>query len=93
MMKVFNIIKNYILGGIDNMLKDLVARYWKKGFYTMAKMRSWTQEIPTDKRYSYDEFYEHTGVTVEDYDANVDIYKDMNYPEVTAYLAEQKMNA
>lgn len=58
-------------------IKNIFIHYWKKDMYTMSQIRSVTREAATSKKFNYNEFYENTGVTVEEYDANMDKFKDM----------------
>lgn len=68
--------------------KEQLKKYWTRGYYTVAQMRSVTTCNGTSKKFSYDEFYEVIGITVAEYDNNVDVYKDMKYKDIQAYLAD-----
>ena len=69
--------------------KKMWLKFWYIGYYNMAKLRGYTTETGNDKnRYSYDEFLEHTGITVTYYDANVDVFKDMNRDAVQEWIKE-----
>ena len=58
-------------------IKKLFLHYWKKDKYTVAQVRSVTREVGTTKKFSYEEFYSLTGITVEEYDANVEKYENL----------------
>ena len=58
-------------------IKNLFLHYWKKGKYTVAQVRSVTREVGTTKKFSYEEFYSLTGITVEEYDENVEKYENL----------------
>ena len=58
-------------------IKNLFLHYWKKDKYTVAQVRSVTKEVGTTKKFSYEEFYSLTGITVEEYDANVEKYENL----------------
>ena len=72
--------------------KNGLYKLYTWGHYTIAQMRMMTCENGTNKKFSYDEFYNVVGITVEEYDNNVDIYKDMRYEDVKEYLSNKNTN-
>lgn len=72
-------------------MKDRIRLYWFMNRYEMKDIRRFTYEVGNNTtKYSYEEFYEMTGITVEEYDANVQLYSVMRYEDIKAYLAEKE---
>lgn len=67
----------------------VVYNYWFKNYYYVKQIREKTTELGSKKRFSYEQFIEMTGITVDEYDANVDLYADMKYEDIKAYLESQ----
>ena len=74
-------------------LKEMWLYFWYRNYYDMFQFRNHTTETGNSKnKYSYEEFKTNTGITVEEYDSNVDLYKDMKYKDVVEYLKNNKPN-
>ena len=72
--------------------KTCLVKLYTWNHYTLAQMRSITTENGTNKKFSYDEFYDVVGITVEEYDANVDYFKNMKYEDMQEYLSNKDSN-
>ena len=70
--------------------KKLLVRCYKNNLYTLAQMRSISTPTGTNRAFTYEEFAWVVGITIEEYDANVDFYKDMRYEDINLYLAEKE---
>lgn len=66
-------------------LKDIYKDGWKSNFYKASNLRGKTTENGnTTNRFSYDEFKQMTGITVNEYDLNKEKYKDYTYSDFIA---------
>ena len=73
--------------------QNLIIKFWKKNYYTLAQMRSITDEVPANKRrFNYAQFEYLVGITVEEYDNNVELYKNMKYEDIKEYLSNKNSN-
>ena len=69
-------------------MKNLCTRMYYKNYYTLAQMRNVTNENGGTKMYSYVEFREIIGISVQYYDDNVELFKDMKYLDIKAWLED-----
>lgn len=75
-------------------MKDRIRLYWFMNRYEMKDIRRFTYKVGNNTtKYSYEEFFEMTGITVEEYDSNVELYSVMRYEDIKAYLAEKETEA
>ena len=69
-------------------IKQCVIYYYNLNYYTIDMMRNVTREEGGKKKFSYDEFYEIIGITVDYYDTNVDAFKDMKHDDMVKWLQD-----
>ena len=68
-------------------MKEKIKVYWYMNRYKLLSIRRFTYKIANNTtKFSYDEFYEMSGITVEEYDANIELYQNMKYEDIKAYL-------
>ena len=71
--------------------KNNLAKLWSWGKYTVVNMRTMTCEEGTSKKFSYVEFGEVVGISVDTYDSNVEYFEDMRYDDMQTYLENQNV--
>lgn len=72
-------------------MKEKIKVYWYMNRYKLLSIRRFTYEIANNTtKFSYDEFYEMSGITVEEYDDNVELYQNMRYEDIKAYLSNKQ---
>lgn len=71
-------------------MKEKIKVYWYMNRYKLLSIRRFTYEIANNTtKFSYDEFYEMSGIIVEEYDNNVELYQNMKYEDIKAYLSNK----
>ena len=71
--------------------KKYCTMFWYRNFYTVEQMRKISKEGGGVKCYSFEEFYEMTGITVDEYDANPKLFADMKYEDIKKWVEENKV--
>lgn len=72
-------------------MKEKIKVYWYMNRYELFKIRKYVYKIANNTtKFSYDEFYEMSGITVEEYDANIELYQNMRYEDIKAYLSNKQ---
>ena len=74
-------------------MKEKIKVYWYMNKYKLLSIRRFTYEIANNTtKFSYEEFYEMSGITVEEYDRNVELYQNMKYEDIKEYLSNKDSN-
>lgn len=72
-------------------MKEKIRIYWYMNRYELFKIRKYVYKIANNTtKFSYDEFYEMSGITVEEYDVNIELYQNMRYEDIKAYLSNKQ---
>lgn len=63
-------------------LKEIYKIGWERDAYTCSNLRGKTTESGNNNtRFSYSEFKEMSGITVNEYDSDIEKYQDMRYSD------------